>query len=368
MKSEDIVRVENSLRNEDAFTVRWNVTYLCNYNCKFCIQGNKDAHIIKSKEESKETREKICNNLINFIYTEINKKYKEIDIYLIGGEITILPDFLDIMTKLVECKFEGMMKIQITTNLSTDKKILNSLIELFNRKYKYQRILNVSASFYKEFTSEEEFISKVKLLVGKKNLKDKVIKKLFNSNKLYNKIRKILGKKLTNQGVRFIEKMKSINVAICYPLCTDEDYKDYIQFVKKYKNVAKKINYIIIRDYEKSISKELKRQIDKEYNRGGKIIITDKNDKKYYLTNINEIEKLLDGEKYFNPNGYLCNVGINTININNLGIVSRCSTCRNDTIIGNIKEGKIQLPKNKFVCTVNKCVCNYYSLIEKNNK
>ena len=76
MNSEDIVRIENLSNKNDTFIIRWNITYLCNYNCDFCIQGNKKQHIEKSKGESIEIRNKICNNLITFIEEKINKIFR----------------------------------------------------------------------------------------------------------------------------------------------------------------------------------------------------------------------------------------------------------------------------------------------------
>lgn len=365
MKSEDIIKIENLSVLDDVFIIRWNMTYLCNYNCDFCIQGNKEKHIENSKEESQETREKIVNNLVKFIETKLNKKYKKIQIFLIGGEITILKDFLDVVTKLVECKFEGTIEIHITTNLSTKEEILNSLVELFNRKNPYPRILEISASFYKNFANEEEFAKKVKLLYGKNKIKNKTIGKLFNNRALVNKLKKILGKKLYNKGKKIANKIEPIHVNINYPLCSDEDYKDYLEFVKKYNNIARKIGFIIIREYKTSISEKLKKKIDKKYYKSDMIRVTTKDNKQYSLSNTNKIGLLLDGEPHFKPKGYLCDAGMNNISIDNLGIVSRCSTCKNSTIIGDMKIDTIDLPDKEMICGANRCSCNYYRKIQK---
>ncbi len=82
------------------------MTYICNYNCNFCIQGEKENHIRKSNGESVETRAKICDNLIKFIETKLDGKYKAINIYLIGGEVTILKDFYNIIKKLPNVNFK----------------------------------------------------------------------------------------------------------------------------------------------------------------------------------------------------------------------------------------------------------------------
>ena len=164
MKSKDIVKVENLSVKDDVFMIRWCMTYLCNYYCDFCIQGNKSKHIENSKGESKEIREKICNNIIKFIEEKLNGKYKTIKIFLLGGEVTVLEDFVEIVKKLIQCKFKGTVKIHITTNLSIKENALNSLIEIFNKQYDYPRLLEISADFYKDFANEEEFIRKVKIL------------------------------------------------------------------------------------------------------------------------------------------------------------------------------------------------------------
>ena len=365
MKSEDIVEIENLSVIDDVFIIRWNMTYICNYNCDFCIQGNKEKHIENSKEESQETREKIVKNLVKFIETKLSKKYKKIQIFLMGGEITILKDFLDVVTKLVECKFEGAIEIHITTNLSANEEVVESLAGLFNKKNFYPRILEISASFYKNFANEEEFAKKVKLLYGKNNLKNKTVGKLFNNRALVNKLKKILGKKLYNKGKKIANKIEPVHVNINYPLCSDEDYKDYLEFVKKYNNIARKIGFIIIREYKTSISEKLKKKIDKKYYQSDMIRVTTKDNKQYSLSNTNKIGILLDGELYFNPKGYLCDAGMNNISIDNLGIVSRCSSCKKTTVIGDMKLDTIELPSEKLICQSYKCICNYYRKIQK---
>ncbi len=320
MKSKDIIKVEN-LKTKDKFIIRWNVTLLCNYYCDFCIQGDKEKHLEKAKGESKEIREKICNNLIKFIETKINKKYKHLDIDLIGGEITILPDFIEIIQKIVKSKFEGEIKIHITTNLSADKEILKKLSNIFNKKYKYKRRLTISASYYKEFANEKEFIDKAKI----------------------------------------------IGCHVNYPLCTDEDYLKYLEFKNKYKKQVKDINFIIIKKYKTEISQELKQKIVEESNikKKNNIKVTFNNNEIYYFVNNNKISLKLEDEEIFNSNGYLCDAGIHNITISNLGVVSRCVSCEKKTIIGDIRENIIDLPTEKLICPSNQCNCSSYRIIEK---
>ena len=360
MRSSDIVKIENLSNTKDVFTIRWQMTYLCNYSCDYCIQGNKNEHVEKSKGESAEIREKICNNIIKLIETKVNKNYKSVFIYLIGGEITILKDFLKILDKLINCKFEGQVKIHINTNLSTDKNVLEEIVKLMNKKFEYERYLTITASYYKEYVTEEEFMEKLGILYKK----EKKIRSFLKTKKIYKKFKKWRNKKIQSP----IKNSKGIiHVNVNYPICVDEEYKMYLKFRRKYIRNAKIINYIVIRNYYKSISEELKNKLKKRSPQKDHIKVTTNNKKDYYLSNTNKISLLLENEKHFNPKGYLCDIGINSINISNLGIVSRCLACESKTIIGDMKEDVLKnLPNNKLICTQNKCNCSYYGLIEKN--
>ena len=346
MKSEDIIKIEN-LNKKDSFTIRWQLTYLCNYYCDFCIQGNKNMHLEKSKGESLKIRKKICDNLIEFIETKLNKKYDKLNIYLIGGEVTILKDFLDILKKIVNCNFDGKIYIKITSNLSAKQQIYQDIYDVF--KDKKNRYLHISASYYKDYTSEEEFIAKVKIL-----------------NKTENK------KHFINQMKRFIKRHQEIDkekrleiASIGYPICNDNDYEEYIKFKKKYKNISQDIHLIVIKDYKTMISDKLKEKIVKEEKQEKNIKVTFNNNEVFYCENNNKIALKLDKEESFKSCGYLCDVGMNNISISNLGIVSRCPSCKEKTIIGNMVEGNVDLPKDKIICPSLHCNCSYYEIIEK---
>lgn len=359
MKSTDIIKIEN-LNNKNKFIIRWQLTYFCNYYCDFCIQGNKNTHIEKSKGESVEKRTEICKNIIEFIETKLNNKYSTLNIYLIGGEVTILPDFLDIVKKLANSKFNGKIIIIITTNLSLEKSKLIELTKIFSTQFKFQRSLIVNTSFYKNFISEDDFIDKIMLLrKNKKNSKasafDFFYQKFKDTLKKHEHIFNILEKGLN--------KRNKIKFSIGYPLCNDNDYREYLNFKNKYKFLSKNISCIPIKNYNDSISEKTKKEIA-THSSIKNIKITLKNNKTYYCLNNNHISLILD-EDFFNPVGYLCDIGINSISVNNLGIVSRCPSIKDLTIIGNFLENEISLPTDRFICQANKCNCSYYGTIEK---
>ena len=352
MKSCDVVRIDN-IAKRSGIIIRWHITSLCNYQCDFCIQGDRKRHIEKSKGESPELRKNICNKLIDYIENEINGKYKLINLYLIGGEITILPDFLDIVNKIVNCKFKGKITIRITTNLSTKTEILEQLSNIFKSKPK--RKLSVLASYYKEFSNEDEFIEKIKL-INKKNK----FKNVPFSNKLQNKIDFI-------RRVRFEYGNLNIRASIGYPLCNDKDYDDYLEFKKRNRIYADSISFIIIKGYKTSISEEIKGKILKNSN-GKCIRVKFNNGKVYYFENTNKIALKLDNEDSFNPKGYLCDTGIRSISIDNLGNISRCTSCKKASYIGNILTDGVKLMTDKFICPSNSCGCTYFKSIRKNEK
>ena len=67
MKNEEIKMIENLSIDKKMYRIRWDVTYLCNYRCDFCIQGNRDNHLKRSEGESQEIRGQICDKIIDEI-------------------------------------------------------------------------------------------------------------------------------------------------------------------------------------------------------------------------------------------------------------------------------------------------------------
>lgn len=360
MRSADITKVENINRG-DKFKIRWNLTYLCNYSCDFCIQGNKSKHAEKSKKESIQKRAKICDNIVKFIETKLNKKYNAIDIYLLGGEVTILNDFLDIVEKLVNAKFDGKISIIITTNLSLSKEKIEELISIFKQKRKNMRELHISASYYKQFVSEKEFVEKAKIFAVENR-----VRKVSAVNYMYERLRKLLKKYRSNKALNKIKtKISTISIHVGYPICIDKDYKEYLEFKKKYKKDIRNIHFIIIKNYKTSISNNLKKKITKEKKLDKNIRVTFNDNTKFYCINNNNIALKLENEESFNSKGYLCDVGIKNISISNTGLVSRCPSCKEKTVIGNMMDGDFELPTEKIVCPSIRCNCSYYGVIEK---
>ena len=137
MKIDDIVKVENLKRqNKEAYAIRWNITRVCNYRCDFCIQGDLEKHKKDSQGESKKIRMAVCDKLKELIENELTE-FKRLDFYLIGGEVTILKDLPEILEKLVNVKYKGMINFYITTNFSCSIEYLEKIKNIFIKTGRY---------------------------------------------------------------------------------------------------------------------------------------------------------------------------------------------------------------------------------------
>ena len=104
MKNADVRIIENLYHSGKMFDVRWRVTTLCNYQCDFCIQGDYQEHLRQAAGESEQMRRDICGRIISLL--ESLDGYDAVKVSLIGGELTILQDFPDILERLVSCRFQ----------------------------------------------------------------------------------------------------------------------------------------------------------------------------------------------------------------------------------------------------------------------
>lgn len=336
MKSTDILRVENLQNDGKTYVIQWQVTYLCNYCCNFCVQGDREFRSQQSKKESAQTRETICRNLIALLEGQLNGKAETVQIILLGGEVTIMKDFLPIFSRLLEAKFDGLLKIHITTNLSTDIKTCRAIVDMFRGRK--NRKLSMSCSYYKEFANEKEFFKKVGILTGRSNCR-KIMKRIFHSNR------------------------KWFSCTIGYPLCRDEDYEEYMKFMQRHAKYADLMKELVIRDYKTCITKNVKDKLLDMKKPKKKIRVTYKDGTTRYFGHNLDIALPLD-EICFSPHGFWCDSGVHFLNIDPQGNMSRCITAARETTFGNICSDPPQFLGERMRCPAKRCACSYYSLIE----
>lgn len=344
MKNSDVKQIENIYSRTDVFDIRWRVTTLCNYQCDFCIQGNREEHLRQAQGESSDLRNRICDAVISLI--EGFEGYKRVKIGLIGGEVSIIKEFPDILKRLAQCNFSGEIRFSITTNFSADVTWFYNLIDQFKQGAGHRkRSLSISASFYPEYVSIEQFGEKLRDI------------------SLYSGVRK---HKKWMSGIlkRFgSDKGGKISISAGIPIIDDMDYEMLVNTKTAFQDTGVRVFPIIIRNYDTSLSDRNLKQLIKRENKLLKV--TDINDKTMLFPTIQSLGAALDNTDTFCPTGYLCDAGIRNIWIDAFGNVKRCPTIGRAMPMGSILDGTFKLYDGPRPCISDHCSCGVYGKIKK---
>ena len=285
-------------------------------------------------------RERICKRLIKFIENQEN--YHCVNIGLIGGEVTILKDFPNIMTTICGSRFKGKIKFYVTTNFSQDVEYFCQLCDIIQRSA-YERKLHISASFYPEYTSREGFIEKIK------EIDAYIQKKQSNRSPVDLLLRK--------------RQERKISLSAGIPIFSDTDYNGFLDMCAAFEDTCIDIKPIIIRKYHTEISDDVTKALLKNVRKG--IRVSDLNGNEYCFQNIQALGTALEDRDSFCPSGYCCDAGIHNIWIDAFGNVKRCPAIGNTMGLGNIINGSFRLLDAPAVCTSDHCSCNQFGRIEK---
>ena len=87
MKNRDVRTAVLIKESINTFIIRWNVTSLCNYNCSFCIQGDKKEHAESARGESAELRRKTSLGIRRIIQEISSENYTAISLVLIEEKL-----------------------------------------------------------------------------------------------------------------------------------------------------------------------------------------------------------------------------------------------------------------------------------------
>lgn len=343
MKSSDIKTIEGIRYKRDVLDIRWRVTTLCNYQCDFCIQGNREEHLKQAEGESSELRLRICDAIVRLVESTGNQ-YRLVKVGLIGGEVTILKEFPDILERLAGCRYPGEMRISITTNFSADMAYLQNMLSRFRAGAAgKKRVFSISASFYSEYVAAEQFSKKLRELSA-------------CAGKERNTFRRILYK-------LGLEKDSCLLLAAGIPIVNDRDYEEYVRFKDAFHDTDIRIFPIIIRNYDTSLSeKNLKGIIEREKK---KLAVTDIHGSKSYYPTIQALGAVLEQTDSFCPTGYLCEAGMRNIWIDAFGNVKRCPALGSTMSMGSILDGTFRMLEKPRICTSDHCSCGVYGKIEK---
>ncbi len=338
MRNDQVNRIVNIPRlSRNSVVIRWQVTSLCNYNCDFCIQGSREAHIRASKVESREKRKEIAECLVNYIETKVPSE-RVVELFLIGGEVTILKDFPEILGAFVNCGFRGRLIIQMTTNFSKDADYYASLRELF--KGRKNRTLKLSASYYRAYTSIETFKEKV-ARIGRYSLRRKW-------NRFFNRT--------------------DINIFVGVPILDDESYlllEELRGFCARY---SINVSPIVIRSYTTILSENVKGLLKSKTESSRKMRVSFSDGSGRYFDSIQQLGIFLeDGDGRFSPLGFYCDAGQKSFSVSPDGIVSRCPVLSENDIpghrLGVIKDIDTELLTAPARCMSSHCSCNYFTCI-----
>ena len=132
--------MNNNKRGLIRFT--WNMLYDCNYRCSYCFFEGK-------WDEYKKRNIYLSANQWMEHWNRIYRKYGTCYILITGGEPTIYPNFIELISKLSQIHYP----INISSNASGD---LGSFVEKIDPKK-----VSLSISFQPEFARLDEFLEKL---------------------------------------------------------------------------------------------------------------------------------------------------------------------------------------------------------------
>ena len=343
MKNSDVRTIEKIKFKKDLLGIRWRVTTLCNYQCDFCIQGDREEHLRQAMGESSGLRNRICDAIVRLIESA-DREYRVIRMDLIGGEVTILKEFPDILERLARADFSGEMRFSITTNFSADAEYFRRMLDQFragagNRK----RTLSIAASFYPEYVTIDSFKGKLREIYAYAGTRPGALKA-------------VLGKLgLIKDGW--------LKLSVGIPIVDDKDFEQYVGLKEEYGDTGIRIFPIIIRNYDTNLSEEkLQGIIEREKKQ---LKVTDVNGNTMFFPTIRELGASLDNTDSFCPAGYLCDAGIRNIWIDAFGNVKRCPALGSTMFMGSILDGTFKLLKGPQICTSDHCSCGVDGKIQK---
>lgn len=134
---------------DDMKVIKWRITEACNYHCSYCIRR---PLVEKANPENIKAALAVLPDVINLAERLANRHNMKVKIDLIGGEVSLHKETLDIVKGLGDS--EAIGKINITTNLSQPVDWYLDLIDKSKKK------ISITASFHPEYADLDEFLEK----------------------------------------------------------------------------------------------------------------------------------------------------------------------------------------------------------------
>ena len=336
MKNAEIETIQNLRHDKGVFDIRWRVTTLCNYQCRFCIQGTPEEHLKQSEGESGQIRKEICERLVGLM--EGLTRYDSLKVSLIGGEVTILSDLPEILKGLAACAFQGSIHFELTTNFSQDSdyycRLCDAVLKCAEGK---ERRLSFLTSFYSAYTTEKEFSRK---------------------------LRKVYAYSAGN-GPAACRGDPPISFSVGIPILNETDYDSLVRMKSELEDTGICPDPIIIRNYPVHISSATMRKMQE--SRKKKLRVVDAVGKEFLFRDIQALGAALEGRDSFCPAGYYCDAGVRNIWVDAFGNVKRCPAIGSTMSMGSIMDGSFRLLDGPQICRSDHCSCSQFGQIGKAN-
>lgn len=355
--NQEVLRIENTGLSRDAFHLRYNITMLCNYSCDFCVQGSREAHAKAARGESATQRARVNAGIVRLIETSL-RRYSKINLELIGGEVTILPDLPDLLRALVACSHPGEISVHITTNLSLPAKRLIEICKIFRHAKTGRRSLSITASFYEAYTTEEEFLGKLQAVskaCGKareRGIVARVRQRLMRS---------------APAARQFGRPGDPVQLFVGYPILSDDAYEAYLRAKNDGDWYLNGVDPIVIREYPVELSDLVREELLSDGGSSKCALVTYADGSQARYRNIQRLALDLSDVDRFCPRGYVCDAGVGAMTVKADGTVFRCPGVEHDggASMGNIFDEGFALPTAPFACEARHCSCNYFHCIER---
>ena len=350
LQNDEIIRIENTAFRQDCLDIRWRVTSMCNYQCDFCIQGDRRTHQALAKGENARTRMEICQKLRRLM--DGLTGYDRIKLSLIGGEVTILKDFPQILEILAGCSFPGEISFDLTTNFSASPEYYADLARIIREcsRADADRILHITASYYSAYVSQAEFLKKTEQLL-----------KLLPQERPAGSFLQKLSHRLLHHG----SIHQTFFFSVVYPVLCDRDYEQFLSMRNALSNTVVPVRPLAIRNYETTLSPAAEYNLLQTLKKTPTLRVTSGDGSTTAFENIRALGEALKKNGSFCPRGCLCDAGIHNFWVNAFGDVYRCPAIGSDMFLGNLPNGTMQLLTAPAVCTSGHCSCNQFGLIER---
>lgn len=308
----------------EVFEINWTLGNVCNYSCSYCPAFKHDASIITNLGETEKAR-------IDWLLKSI-KQSTGVDFFLFnfsGGEPTRVPGFAEFCTWL---KSNHHAWIKINTNASRPISFWRENWQNFDR---------ISMSFHSEFADVESFLEKY----------------IFLSERLHTHVSLMMHPLNWEKCIDLAGKLKNLKKHVFSYCMLFEGWPNQNMVVDR-RYTEEQLHFLrssngTVSNYQALPGGKFSRRFITRWSDGTKNTALSKQD--------------IINRNYNNFKGWDCWVGLRHLSIDERGDIFTAH-CHWRQHLGNIGNGKIEIPRKPVVCGADRCHCHPYIGIKKTRK